>query len=56
MLSFIRDNPDMFVRWDGSARREILHRFPYAIYYEREPDRIVVLRFLPMAQERRQGP
>ena len=54
VLEFVCENPEMFPVYDGAVRRALLHRFPYAIYYEREADRIVVLTFLAMSQE--QGP
>jgi len=44
--------PEMFPEYDGAVRRALLNRFPYAIYYESDADRIVVLRFLAMSQER----
>ena len=54
VLEFICDRPEMFPIYDGTIRRALLHRFPYAIYYEQETARIVVLTFLAMSQE--QGP
>jgi hypothetical protein len=54
VLEFICRNPEMFPVYDGTTRRALLHRFPYAIYYKQEADRIVVLTFLAMSQE--QGP
>jgi hypothetical protein len=52
VLDFVCESPEMFPVYDGTVRRALLNRFPYAIYYEREPDRIVVLTFLAMSQER----
>jgi hypothetical protein len=54
VLEFICERSEMFPVYDGTIRRALLHRFPYAIYYEYEADRIVVLTFLAMSQE--QGP
>ena len=54
VLEFICENPEMFPVYDGRTRRALLHHFPYAIYYEQESDRVVVLTFLAMSQE--QGP
>jgi len=54
VLEFICEKPEMFPVYDGTVRRALLHRFPYAIYYEQEADCIVVLTFLAMSQE--QGP
>jgi hypothetical protein len=54
VLALICENPMMFPPYEGAVRRAVLDRFPYAIYYEPEGDRIVVLTFLAMRQE--QGP
>jgi hypothetical protein len=54
VLEFICGNPEMFPIYDGMVHRAVLGRFPYAIYYEQEVERIVVLTFLAMSQE--QGP
>ena len=54
VLELICENPELFPVYDGAVRRALLHRFPFAIYYEQEVARIVVLTFLAMSQE--QGP
>ena len=51
VVEFICERPEMFPVYDGTIRRALLHRFPYAIYYEQEADRIGVLTFLAMIQE-----
>jgi plasmid stabilization system protein ParE len=51
VLDQVRDNPFLFVVYDGSVRRALLRRFPYAVYYETETDRIVVLAFMHMKRE-----
>jgi hypothetical protein len=55
VLEFICENPEMFPIYDGTIRRALLHRFPYAIYYEQAADRMVVLAFLAMSQEQGAG-
>jgi hypothetical protein len=51
VLEFICERPEMFPVYDGTIRRALLHRFPFALYYEQEADRVVVLTFLAMSQE-----
>jgi toxin ParE1/3/4 len=40
----IVDNPQQFPIYEGSARRVLLSRFPYAVYYQTAP--LVALRVL----------
>jgi hypothetical protein len=54
VVDLIRDRPEAFPVFEGQVRRAILHQFPCGIYYTVEPDSIVVLSFISMAQE--QGP
>jgi hypothetical protein len=54
MVSLIGERPEAFPRFDDDVRRAVLKQFPYGIYYTIEPDRVVVLYFIAMAQE--QGP
>lgn len=50
-LEQVCESPNLFPIYDGSIRRVVLRRFPYAIYYEVEPDRVVVLGFVHMKRE-----
>src|SRR5947208_1469765 len=43
--------PEMFARVHGEIRRAIVSRFPYAVYYRVEPERVVVLAVLHMARD-----
>jgi plasmid stabilization system protein ParE len=49
-LEVICENPLLFAPFEGSVRRALLKRFPYAIYYEPEPKRVVILAFMHMKQ------
>ena len=51
VVNLVSENPEIFIEWEAPVRRAVLKRFPYALYYLVEPERIVVLRFLAMAQE-----
>lgn len=42
-LAFAEENPDIFQEVAPSVRRCLTNRFPYAIYYRKESDRIIVL-------------
>jgi hypothetical protein len=42
-LEKICESPNLFPNYDGSIRRIVLPRFPYTVYYEVKPDRVVVL-------------
>lgn len=42
--------PEMFVLVHGEIRRAVMQRFPYAVFYRTEPDRLVVLAILHMAR------
>jgi toxin ParE1/3/4 len=50
-LEKICESPNLFPIYYGSIRRMVLRRFPYTIYYEVEPDRVVVLGFVHMKRE-----
>jgi plasmid stabilization system protein ParE len=52
VVDLIAENPEAFPRYRGETRRAILRQFPYGLYYLVEADRIVVLYFIAMAQER----
>ena len=54
VVDLIRERPEAFPIFDGQVRRAILSQFPCGIYYTVEPDCVVVLYFISMAQE--QGP
>jgi plasmid stabilization system protein ParE len=43
--------PEMFARVHGDVRRMIVSRFPYAVFYQIEADRIVVLAVLHTARD-----
>jgi plasmid stabilization system protein ParE len=43
--------PEMFARVHGDVRRVIVSRFPYAVFYQVEADRIVVLAVLHTARD-----
>jgi plasmid stabilization system protein ParE len=51
VLERVCENPAIFPVYDGSVRRALLRRFPYGIFYEVEPDRVVVLAFVHMKRE-----
>lgn len=42
-LNLIADRPEMFAVRAEAVRRAPVRRFPYAVYFRLEPDRIVVL-------------
>ena len=42
-LDLIASRPEMFAPRAENVRRALVRRFPYAVYYRLEPDRIVVL-------------
>ena len=52
VVDLIAENPEACPRYRGDTRRAILRQFPYGLYYLVEADRIVVLYFIAMAQER----
>jgi plasmid stabilization system protein ParE len=47
----IEQFPDMFARVHGEVRRAFVARFPYAVCYRVEPNRIVVLTVLHTARD-----
>jgi plasmid stabilization system protein ParE len=52
VVDLIAETPEAFPRYNGDVRRAILRQFPYGLYYVVEADRVVVLYFIAMAQER----
>jgi len=48
--------PEMFAAVHGAVRRAVVSRFPYAVFYLVEQDRIVVLRVLHTARDPRVWP
>lgn len=51
MVALIAERPEAFPLYRGEVRRAILTQFPYGVYYLIEPERVVVLYFIAMAQE-----
>ena len=47
----IQEFPEMFARVRGEVRRSVVSRFPYAVFYRVEPDRVVVLAVLHIARD-----
>jgi len=43
--------PQMFAQVHGEVRRAIVSKFPYAVFYRLEPDRILVLAVLHTARD-----
>jgi plasmid stabilization system protein ParE len=41
-LALIARNPKLFASVDENTRRALVRRFPYAIYFELEPERVLV--------------
>lgn len=52
-LNVVCATPTLFAEYDHTTRRALLRRFPYALYYEVEPTRIVVVAFMHMKREPR---
>ncbi|HEV7503745.1 MAG TPA: type II toxin-antitoxin system RelE/ParE family toxin [Thermoanaerobaculia bacterium] len=48
--------PEMYAHVRGNVRRMILTRFPYAVFYQIEPKRVVVLAVLHTARDPRLWP
>lgn len=46
VMSVIRAHPRQFPLFDEPARRALLHRFPFGVYFEAFDDRVVVLAVL----------
>jgi plasmid stabilization system protein ParE len=42
-LSRISENPRLAPEVEGTVRRGLLRRFPYAVFYVPEPDEVVIL-------------
>jgi len=45
-LGHIADNPLRFPMIEEDVRRALLHRFPYAVYFTSQPDRIAIIAVL----------
>lgn len=45
LVSEVRTNPGVFRIFHGETRRHLGGRFPYAVIYVDEPDRVLVLAF-----------
>ena len=52
----IQEFPEMFARVHGEVRRAVVSRFPYAVFYRVEPNRVVVLAVLHMARDEKLWP
>ncbi len=52
----IEEHPEMFAQVRGKVRRAIVSRFPYAVFYQVEPKRVVVLAVLHTARDPRLWP
>ena len=52
----IEQYPEMFARMDGEVRRALVSRFPYAVFYRVEANRVVVLAVLHTARDPRLWP
>ena len=52
----IEQFPEMFARVHGEARRAMVSRFPYAVFYRIEPKQVVVLTVLHTARDPRLWP
>jgi plasmid stabilization system protein ParE len=52
----IEEHPEMFSCVRGTVRRAIVSRFPYAVFYQVEPRRVVVLAVLHTARDPRLWP
>lgn len=50
-LAALEEFPELFARVHGNVRRVIVSRFPYAVFYQVEADRIVVLAVLHTARD-----
>lgn len=55
-MALISENPMMFPAIQGRARRALMRRFPYAIYFVVDGDRVSVLRILHQARNPRTIP
>lgn len=47
----IENNPRQFPQLEGEARRALLHRFPYGVYFAESADHIAVLAVLHLHRE-----
>jgi len=52
----IEQFPEMFARVHGEVRRAMVSRFPYAVFYRIETNRVVVLTVLHTARDPRLWP
>lgn len=52
----IEQLPEMFAPLHGDVRRTIVSKFPYAVFYRVEPERVVILTVLHTARDPRLWP
>jgi len=50
-LTHLAEDPDAWPIVHRNVRRVVLRRFPYALFYLRESDRVIVLALLHQAQD-----
>ena len=55
VLARVTEHPESAPVYEGTIRRALLRRFPYALYYVIERDEVVVVTFLAMRLERGSG-
>jgi plasmid stabilization system protein ParE len=55
VLARVSEHPESAPVYEGTIRRALLRRFPYAIYYVIEGEEVVVITFLAMRLERGSG-
>jgi plasmid stabilization system protein ParE len=48
LLNVLCETPQLFAVYEGSVRRALLKRFPFAVYYECLPSRLIVHAVLHM--------
>ena len=54
VIRSILGHPEMFRRVHGEVRRAMTRRFPYALYFILEDDRVSILRVLHQARDPRE--
>jgi len=55
-LKSVERFPELFAHVHGEVRRSVVARFPFAVFYVIEPQRVVVLRVLHTARDPRLWP
>jgi len=53
-LTRISAFPEIAPTYFENVRRQVMHRFPYGIFYERQPKRVLVLAILDLRQDQEQ--